>query len=170
MATTKLAVTLPLFDASALASAALRHPNAGDLAAVVSTDGVNFWLHPMDELSAALPQHGGPVTFAGLQKHLLTYLTPEAASAANLDLLKPSTDQVKAVYRALGASLVIASIARGLAGDAMAVVLADPTGRFTLVRKKYVCSRFQETYDESVYRTNNGNCPNHQGATLSEQP
>jgi hypothetical protein len=163
------ALSLPLFDASSPTTAALEDPNSAAFGAVVSTDGSSFWLHKMEDLAKAKGVH--PVTFAHVKGHRLAPLTEEVARKAGLNRLKPSDDQVNLVCRALNADEVVASVAKSLAGDRMALLLATKASTLRVaVRTKYVCSQYHEKYDESVYVANNGQCPKHQGATLSPEP
>jgi hypothetical protein len=162
----EIAANLPLFDSSEPITAALEDANAGALRAVVSTDGTNFWLHEMSDLTAA--RRGRPVKFEELRHRQLPLLKADDARAAGLDMFAPDADKVRFALNALGSDVVIAAIARGTEGERVALVFSMSS--FPVALTRYVCSSFGESYPESVYRAHGGNCPSHVGATLSRQP
>ena len=159
-------VALPLFEASKRITAALKSPSFPSFKAVVSRDGDAFWLHTVDDLLAASSAGQTPL-FSSMQSRRLPV---SGASAGSLDMMSPTADQVHAITQQFASDLVVTGIARGSTGDLRILVISDPNAPFNYVSQRYECSRFHETYDETVYKSNNGNCPKHENATLSPVP
>lgn len=158
-----LSVVLPLFEANALTSAALDDKEIENYGAVVSREGNRYTLHRVADF------HDEPAVkrFMDLQGQSLEVLTTKIASDAGLDLFNPSADAVMKVCQALNTNMVIAQVVQTGSGYQMVSAFANPSFRFNLVRRKYICSYGSEAYDESVFQRNNGQCPVHTGATLN---
>jgi hypothetical protein len=160
-------IVLPLFDASDPITAALEDPEWVHFDAVVSTDGSDFWLHTLDELADARAREEDAFPLSGLRNRKL----PKLQAGARIDFLQPTRDQIDDLCRAMGEELVVVSTARSLAGRRIVSTFVDQSSSvFKYVRKRYECSKYKETYSESVYQAHNGNCPKHKGATLSLKP
>jgi hypothetical protein len=163
-------IVLPLFDASDPVTAALEDPEWVRFEAVVSTDGSDFWLHTLDELAAAREQQGDSILLSRLRNRKLPKLET-GARPPGIDLLRPTRNQIDAICRAMGEELVVVSTARSLAGRRTVSAFVDQSGGILkYVRSRYECSKYKETYPESVYKAYNGKCPKHKNATLSLKP
>jgi hypothetical protein len=162
-------IVLPLFDASDPVTAALEDPEWVHFDAVVSTDGTDFWLHTLDELAAAREQQGEALPLSRLRTRKLPKLQT-GTQGLGIDLLRPTRDQIDGICRAKG-ELVVVSTARSLAGRRTVSAFVDQSsGILAFVRSRYECSKYKETYPESVYKAYNGKCPKHTNATLSLKP
>jgi hypothetical protein len=159
--------TVPVFDAESPVEAALDDANVATCGAVVSTDGSGYWLHSMDDLAAARG-----ASLAVLQARGLRLQPSSVAEAwtAGLVLKVPSPTEQHAAARALGISLGVAPQVRGGLSSRMALVFTDLFSGYVVVGNTYVCSKFNEEYDESDYRANNGKCPVHIGGRLRKKP
>jgi hypothetical protein len=154
-------IALPLFNDSDRVTSAFENPRSADFRLVISTDGSNFWSHTIEDLSQVAAGPGAAETFSNLQQQRpLRPLTAEIAERAGLDLLRPTADRVREVFRQLSSTLVVDATATHMGGG-MILCFAELPLKQTST--KYTCSPYGETY--SYY--NGGQCPRHKDGTLS---
>jgi hypothetical protein len=120
-----LALTLPLVDDNASIGDALAEARASGAGAVVSTDGTEFWLHPVCELTEAADRHDPAATVGTQRERKVPALSAPQATEFGIDFPSPKGWEVRETLDTLGDRLVIASAVHSADGGRAVVALTD---------------------------------------------
>ncbi len=148
-----LALSFPLVGVHARVADALEEARRKGAAAVVSSDGKEFWLHTIVDLEAA--KHPTK-TLQDFQQHPLPVLNAQRALNMGLDLTQLDDDKVRSVFTSADGEAMVTSIGVDFAGDRTVMALTRPDGMFKVVSKVWYCPE-----DKTERFWSPGICPVH---------
>jgi hypothetical protein len=159
---------LPLVHDNSPVTAVLENPQNAVFGVVVSTDGSEYRLHRLEDLSAARAEFGGSAPLARLRaraKPLRTFTEAEAKQAG-IALTVPSSQTWESARRAFQDGLGVVPGLESSVNGAVAWVFTHQANNYVVAGSAYRCSQYSEPYNESQYVAYNGICPLHEGALI----
>jgi hypothetical protein len=149
-----LALTFPLLQRHSPVKDALEQARQQSAGAVVSTDGKEFWLHKLSDLTREAEQNRDTPLSSSNGRKVPVLSTAETSNLA-LDLTKIDEDGINSVFQDTSTDVVITSVVSNFEGDRLVVALTNPRGLFKIAGKVWKCPKDGEKFSSP------GKCPKH---------